>query len=355
MSSGKNIVICLDGTGNQLKAKGNTNVVLLFQMLDLSDPDRQVAYYDPGVGTFAAPGAWTGVARRTSTLLGLAFGAGIKDNLGQAYTFLMQHYRPGDRVFLFGFSRGAYTARGLTGLVHRPGLMKPGAENMVPYLVNAYTKGDRWSPDDWDRIDEYADTFCVRTEGSTSMPVHFLGLWDSVKALGYLRWDPKWPYTRKVPNARTVRHAVSIDERRRPYAEYVVEADHPGLREVWFAGVHSDVGGTFTDDSDLSKIALKWMVDGALEQGILLRRGAYERACSVMEKDAAGVLHRMGWIWSLLTYRRRQRGADTQVHASVRSRLAAEVGYRLEPPGADHWDDPDWLKPSPLILARPER
>jgi uncharacterized protein (DUF2235 family) len=345
MSEGKNIVICLDGTGNQLKARGNTNVVRLFQMLDLSDRERQVAYYDPGVGTFAAPGAWTGVARRTSKLLGLAFGAGIKDNLEEAYTFLMQHYRPGDRVFLFGFSRGAYTARGLAGLTHRPGLMKHGAENMVPYLVKAYTKGDKWSPDDWGRIDEYAETFCVRTDGSTSMPVHFLGLWDSVKALGYLRWDPKWPYTRKVPNARTVRHAVSIDERRRPYAEYLVEGDHPGLREVWFAGVHSDVGGTFTDDARLSTIALKWMVDGALDHGILLRRGAYERACSVTEEHAAAVQHRMGWIWSLLTYRRRQRGADAQVHASVRSRLAAEVGYRFEPPGDDHWDDPEWLRP----------
>jgi uncharacterized protein (DUF2235 family) len=80
---GKNIVLCLDGTGNQLKATGNTNVVRLYELLDLEDPSRQIAYYDPGVGTFSAPGAWTPVARRLSRIAGLAVGAGVRANLGE--------------------------------------------------------------------------------------------------------------------------------------------------------------------------------------------------------------------------------------------------------------------------------
>ena len=109
----RNIVICLDGTNNQLKAAINTNVVRLFAMLDLDEPSRQVGYYDPGVGTFSSPSAWTPPARTLSRLAGLAFGAGLRQNLGEAYTYLVEHYRPGDLIFVFGFSGGAYTARAL--------------------------------------------------------------------------------------------------------------------------------------------------------------------------------------------------------------------------------------------------
>jgi uncharacterized protein (DUF2235 family) len=89
--------------------------------------------------------------KRLSKLLGLAFGYGIKENLAEAYEYLMGHYRPGDRIFVFGFSRGAYTARALCGMSHRAGLMRAGAENLVPYLVASYTKGDDWSGDDGPR------------------------------------------------------------------------------------------------------------------------------------------------------------------------------------------------------------
>ncbi len=84
---GKNIVVCLDGTGNQLKAKGNTNVVRLYEMLDLSEPSSQIAYYDPGVGTLGAQGSWTALGQRVSKLAGLAVGLGMRANLGEAYTY----------------------------------------------------------------------------------------------------------------------------------------------------------------------------------------------------------------------------------------------------------------------------
>ena len=351
----KNVVVCLDGTGNQLKATGNSNVLHLYGMLDLSDSSRQVAYYDPGVGTMGARGAWSTWGRKLTRGLGLAFGSGIKDNLEESLTFLIQNYQPGDRVFIFGFSRGAFTARGLTGMIYRSGVMRPGAENLVPYLVAAYTKGDNFTEDDWTRLDRFASTFSVRTDGSLALPVHFLGLWDSVKALGILRPDPKWPYTRQLPNARHVFHAVSIDERRRPYLEYLVRPSNAvETRETWFAGVHSDIGGGFKDDPELSRITLKWMTDRALDHGLLLDPGVYEEMCAVTAGHASGRIHPNGWIWGALTFRRRPIIVENPlVHASVRSRMSLDPSYSLPRELSEvTWDDVDWLKPHPAASGR---
>lgn len=344
----KNIVLCLDGTGNQVKASGNTNLLKLYEMLDHSDPTKQVAFYDPGVGTFGAYGAWTPLSRRFTKLMGLAAGYGIKTNLEEAYTYLMGTYEPGDRVFIFGFSRGAFTARMLVGLTYRAGLMRAGAENLVPYLVKSYTKGKDWSGEDWKTVDTFASTFAVSTNKRLSLPVHFLGLWDSVKALGVLRWNPKFPYTRQLPNGATIRHAVSIDEKRRPYEEYLID---PGaksdLEEAWFAGVHSDVGGTFENDPSLATISLKWMVDAAISNDLFLRDGAYAKACHVEESFATeGTIHRMGWYWALLTYRRRRIASDAKIHSSVRARRNHYPLYRPElDDQTTSWVDQDWTVP----------
>jgi uncharacterized protein (DUF2235 family) len=262
VAMGKNVVICLDGTGNQVNASGSTNVVRTYEMLDHSDPALQVAYYDPGVGTFSAQGAWTTTGRAVSKLLGLALGAGIRQNLAEAYTFLMQHWEAGDRLFIFGFSRGAFAARALTGLIHRAGVFRAGSENLVQYVVASYT-GHRggWKTEDWRQIDRMSAAFAHTYEGSRSVPVDFLGVWDSVKAAGILRRSMRWPYTRQLPNVAHAWHALSIDEKRRPYREYEIRATpDTEVNEVWFAGVHSDVGGTFVDDSRLSEITLKWTV-----------------------------------------------------------------------------------------------
>jgi len=108
---GKQIVICLDGTNNKVKSADNTNVLRLYQMLPLDRPEQLVAFYQPGVGTFSASGAWTATGRWVTRVLGLAFGLGLRQNLGSAYAYLIEHYEDGDQIFVFGFSRGAYTAR----------------------------------------------------------------------------------------------------------------------------------------------------------------------------------------------------------------------------------------------------
>ena len=348
---GKNIVVCLDGSGNQLRARGNTNVVRLYQLLDLTDPARQIAYYDPGVGTFSAQGAWTPWARWLSRTAGLAFGSGLRANLAEAYTYLMQTWQPDDRIYIFGFSRGAYTARALAGLLHAAGLLRPGSENLVPYAVGVYARSKDWTADDWAQLHKFADVFSQDNGGRRSVPVEFLGLWDSVKAAGVLRWNLKWLYTRQLPNVRAVRHAVSIDEKRRPYREYLVKPKppQPALEEVWFAGVHSDVGGTFDDDPRLPAITLRWMVQGAGAAGLHFGSEATNVVSAVNADHAQGRVHRMGWIWALLTYRRRPIPPGAHVHHSVRARIAAQPGYEVKLPADVVWDDRNW--PTPATTA----
>lgn len=137
----KNIIICLDGTGNEVKAKGVTNVFKIAELADLRDPSAQVLYYGPGVGTLPAPSAWTRVARWASKLIGgKALGHSMRRDIGEAYTYLMNTGQQGDKVFVFGFSRGAYTARALCGMLYRVGLMRPGSNNLMPYAVRVYAR-----------------------------------------------------------------------------------------------------------------------------------------------------------------------------------------------------------------------
>ena len=349
---GKNIVVCLDGTGNQLKARGSTNVVRLFELLDLRDPAAQVAYYDPGVGTFGAHGAWTPVARSVSRVLGLAIGSGMRENLGEAYQFLMGAWAPGDRLYLFGFSRGAYTVRALAGMLYRVGLLRPGCENLVPYAVGVYARNrgrDDLSGDEgWDRIDRFSAAFARTHDRTRTIPITFMGIWDSVKAARLFGRDLRWPYTVRLPNAAAVWHAVSIDERRRPYREYLVRPDpaRTVLNETWFAGVHSDVGGTFEDDPKLADITLKWMAEGAMGAGLLLRQRAYRNRCTLTPGHATGTIHKMGRIWALAGYRGRTVPEGARVHASVRDRVAHDPGYRRRLPADDLvWENEQWQAP----------
>ncbi|GAA3990715.1 DUF2235 domain-containing protein [Streptomyces plumbiresistens] len=366
----RNIVICLDGTGNQVGARNPTNVVKLYEMLSTDDPSHQLLYYDPGVGTMSSAGARGPLGHRLSRLSGLAFGTGLRANLAEAYTYLMRHWEPGDRVYVFGFSRGAYTARALVGMLNKPGLMRPGAENLVPYAVAKYAFNH-----DIDRnqqeVARFSRAFCRHTHTDPlwetvkrndskqvsryAVPVAYLGLWDTVKAAGILRLgNLRWPYTRSLPNAARIRHAVSLDERRRPYREYLVkprpQPARETLEEVWFAGVHSDVGGTFDHAKGaplLSTVTLKWIVDGVHED-LLFRAGAYAEATALTKEFAGAPVHRNGPLWFLAGRRSRAVPEDAVFHASVRVRQQQDRGYRRGLPDPDdlaRWADPDWTEP----------
>jgi len=344
----KNIVICFDGTGNQVRARDNTSVVRLFSLLDLSDAARQVGYYDPGVGTMGSSRSWTPWGQATTKVLGLGFGMGLRENLGEAYEFLMRRYQDGDHIYVFGFSRGAYTARALCGMLLKLGLLRDGAQNLVPYAVSLFTARNP----DWVRLGQFGSALSRRgADGRMGLRVHYLGIWDTVKAAGMLRGGLKWPDTRQLPNVDRIRHAVSIDEKRRPFGEYLVhEVARPAknapprsLSEVWFAGVHSDVGGTF-EDHELSDIALKWMVEDAVAWDLLVLPKPYAAALAVERGFAHGRIHEMGRTWALLGYRHRTVPDDALVHASVQERVARDPAYASRLPARHGWDDPQWFE-----------
>ncbi len=341
----RNLVMCLDGTAGQVRGPGDSNSVRLYELLDHGDSTQQLAFYDPGVGTFSSPGAWTPFARWFSRLGGLIWGGGLRENLGDAYLWLMHTWQPGDRLFVFGFSRGAFTARSLTGMLRAIGLMRPGSENQLQYAVSAYARASGDNREPWDEIHRFSALFAQRVNGRSTIPVAYLGLWDTVKALGVARMAPKWPYTRDLPNAARIRHAISIDENRRPFREYVVTTDNPdSLEEVWFAGIHTDVGGTHPGESGLSTVALKWIVDGAIAEGLRIDQERYDDAFADLGTQVHGAkAHRNNPVWALLIPRRRPIPEGAAIHASVQQRMSEMPDYRPNLPSDHSWADPGWL------------
>ncbi len=308
----KNIVICLDGTGNQFK-EDNSNVVKLFRTVVRGA--GQAAFYDAGVGTLADPQFRTPVGKRFSMWLGLGLGFGLLKNVEEAYSYLMERYEPGDRIFLFGFSRGAYTARVLAGFIQAVGLLEPGNQSLIPYAIKLYKSKKRryWivgsaSPQ-FKVMQKFKSTF------SRAVDIHFLGLWDSVSTFGWIYNPIFLPYTTNNRSVKTVRHALAIDERRaffQPMLWGRSHADDQNIKEVWFAGVHSDVGGGYPEaDSGLSKIALKWMLHEATrpEFGLVIDRKKHDRYVLgksdggyVKPDPAAGAHQSLKGGWWLVQY-----------------------------------------------------
>lgn len=252
----KNIVVCCDGTNNKF-GKRNTNVVKLLQALE-NDPATQAIYYDPGVGTIADPWWMTWIAKKVTTLLDLAFATSFNRQVQEAYIYVMNTWEPGDRIFLFGFSRGSYTARVVGALLHQIGLLPRGADNLVPYALRLL----RYGP--LDVATEFRNTFGRDTQvAGKRCPIHFLGVWDTVSSVGWVWNQAKHAFTRKNPSIAKARHAVSIDERRAFYRTNLMEIPDDNLqdlREVWFPGVHSDIGGGYQDDDTLSRSTFDWMI-----------------------------------------------------------------------------------------------
>jgi uncharacterized protein (DUF2235 family) len=306
---GKNIIICLDGTGNQFGSEVS-NVVKLYRMLERTEGE-QVAYYDPGVGTMGDPTYKTWTARKINKILGLAFGRGLTKNLIEAYTYLMEHYETGDKVFIFGFSRGAYTARALAGFIKNCGLFEKGSHNLLPYAMGLFLKQAperipkqapesdarrkaREEADERYRAhfkvlsgfrDSYGRQFSVLDDPkeprkktikpgdkpyNSQLRIHFLGLFDTVKSYGWVRNPVKLPSESRNPSVLNVRHALAIDERRIFFRQmHWIYSPNTTCKEVWFPGVHSDIGGGYPEkDSGLAKIALEWMVHEGIELGM---------------------------------------------------------------------------------------
>lgn len=256
----KNIVICCDGTDNKLTINENTNVLHLYSCL--TKDKNQVTYYHPGVGTIAPSGTRNWLFRKWNVIKDMVSASSLEENVKDAYLFLMDNYEEGDKIYLFGFSRGAYTVRMLSGLIEMFGLLEKGNYGHLRYALEIYVKGDK--------LFEMANAF--RSRFSRKVDIHFIGIWDTVVAAGGLiSYYKNFPYSRSLGIAKTVRHAISIDERRKHYYYYEVSELHKDCKEVLFAGVHSDVGGSYPIEG-LSKLALEWMLGEATNHDLIVSK-----------------------------------------------------------------------------------
>jgi len=345
----RNLVVLCDGTGNEPKLTGETNVLRLFDMLPRTS--EQMVWYDPGVGTEGSPKAVTAVGRGLTKLGGLAFGYGLKENVTYGYQFLIDNYEEGDRIFLFGFSRGAYTARAIAGMLYQIGLLRNGQENMIPYALKLFwwhhTKKVKESV--WEEAARFSGQFCREDfQRRLDEKVHHVGVWDTVKAAGIVRGDLVLPWTLQMPMASTMSHAVSIDEKRRPFRPTLLAPDAPGLqrgdfKEVWFAGVHSDVGGTFEPDHRLADITFEWTVAAAIERNLIVDETSFDKFRNQPASNADGKIHNMGWKWWVTTVlNRRTIPNGAVIHQSVQARIqqtgAGRDPYRPRLPENITWE-----------------
>lgn len=318
----KNIVICSDGTGNTF-SEHVSNITHLIQLIELGDPARQLVFYDQGLGTnpklvarvkayqherhrkrdglklLREPGYGVRLSGFVGRLAGLTIGYGLRENVKEMYEALAENYEEGDRIFLFGFSRGAFTVRALTGLLFRCGLPSRRPASFRQFFTAAY---NLYQPHDADheRLRKFRARHRVR-----DCEIHFLGIWDTVKSYGGM-WPQSLPHLRHNPIVKTVRHALALDEHRSWFIPTSwggidsddrnvlgVEADDryavQNVQEVWFRGCHSDVGGG-DQEVDTAKIPLRWMLSEAAFRRLVLDEKGHDL---LAHKDAAGtpVIH----------------------------------------------------------------
>lgn len=352
---GRNIVICIDGTANEFKLRRNTNVVKLFSML-VRDPGRQTAYYHPGVGTMAPPAALTRIAQAVTRLLGMALGYGLFDDIRDAYCYLMNNYQAGDRIYIFGFSRGAYTARALAALVDVYGLMGPGNDSQVRYAIRMIRSANKIEAGTENNFFASAAGF-KRTFSLPQCPIRFVGVWDTVSSVGWFENPVHLPNTANNPSVQASRHAISIDERRAFFRTNLWRPRDTGLTgprdlaQVWFAGDHCDVGGGHAEsESGLSQCALQWMVREAEAAGLLVDAGRRDELFTASPPDPLAKAHEsLTWYWKVLEIvpkrhwnwarrawerrmnlgRRRTIPPKSLIHRSVEQRGAAYYAGRL--------------------------
>ncbi len=297
----KNIILCSDGTGNRGGKGQGTNVWRLFNAVDLnshkSSPDnpRQISYYDDGVGSED----W-----KIFKIMGGAFGWGLSRNIRDLYQFLASNYNPGDSIFLFGFSRGAFTVRSLAGMITRCGIVKRENHNSaeefsdkVREAFEAYRKCRRGHGD------EHARQF-KRDNSYGDEKIACIGVWDTVDAIGVpfdeIRVALDWLFKNSFhshdlsPNIEYGYHALAIDDQRKTFHPVMwdeklsVENGRPKdtIEQVWFSGVHSNVGGGYPKKG-MAYVTLDWMMRRVSQHGLTFEddaQAAVAKAAKVGDK-----------------------------------------------------------------------
>ncbi|KAG8831196.1 hypothetical protein FRC17_003486 [Serendipita sp. 399] len=279
-SDDRRIVLCFDGTANEFDDT-NTNVVKLCSLLQMNNAQRQLVYYQPGIGTWTAPGIRGRIHRWIANTLDLAVAWYISGHIMAGYEYLMNNHLPGDKICIFGFSRGAYTARALAGMLHCVGLLPKDNHEQVSFAYRMYKQQNPLAAD-------FKRTF------SKDVEIEMLGVWDTVASVGLLI-PQTLPFT-SSDTVKTFRHAVSCDEHRTKWGITLWDPTNEAkgtqygsvktvgrtVEEVWFAGAHSDVGGGSDVDNApicLANISLRWMLHEIVKAdcGILFDNASLDR------------------------------------------------------------------------------
>lgn len=339
----KRLVVCCDGTWQNLSCPHPTNVVKMAQMVQPTGPDGipQIVFYDEGIGSSQ------GIEKLGSG----AFGWGIDKNIQDAYRFLCLNYYPGDEIYLFGFSRGAYTVRSLAGLIYCSGLLERCHIRKAPEAYRLYR--DRTTKPG----DQAARLF--RSQYGESVPITLMGCWDTVGALGIPDQIPFVPFddwinaqykfhdTTLNQQIQTALHAVAIDEHRQVFdVTPMQQSPHRRDRQVyqnWFVGTHGCVGGGTLENQGLSDIPLLWMVEQMHQLGLGLTLDP-TKAENGIEPNSLTIFDSSAEILYALTgLHQRKIGSFADVHSSVKQRWQHfQPAYR-----------PKNLKPFAAELDRP--
>ena len=308
---GKNIVLCSDGTGNSAGVVAITNVRRLYQALDLSNPSEQVAFYDDGVGSGGS---------KTVRILGGIFGIGLARNVRQLYRFLCDTYQPNDRIYLFGFSRGAFTVRVLAAVIANCGIVNrrylADNDTMTSVVALAYrcfrgnheagllSRPFRSFRNLFTSTPTTAKDFRSQYSHKCDENIEVLGLWDTVSAYG-MPFDELAGFVNKFiyqirfqsqkisGKIRYAYHALALDDERRTFTPLLIHSVEPPsanthVEQVWFAGMHSDVGGGYAN-CNLALVPLEWMIAHTENAGLLFRTAAVEEIRS--QASILGEMH----------------------------------------------------------------
>ena len=326
----KRIVICSDGTWNRpeedLAKDFPTNVLLLARAIKpIADDDiPQQVFYDWGVGSY------------TDKLIGGVTGRGLHKNIMDAYRYIVQNYSPGDELFLFGFSRGAYTVRSLCGLINNCGIITRPDARLIRMAFNHYKKPSKPYSPKGGRSVKFRQDY---TYSEDSPSISFVGVWDTVGAmgipisfLGLFEDEDEFYDTKMGSNIRVARHAMAIDEKREDFEPTIWKPRNgTDLKQVWFVGAHSDVGGSIKPDKDgsvLSDIPLRWMIREAEQSGLTIE----PHLVSKLTENPLAKLHPSRRKF----YRMRgehirdvdHKKGEVLIHKSVEQRWNADKNYR---------------------------
>jgi uncharacterized protein (DUF2235 family) len=346
----KRLILCCDGTWNSADQTRNgipcpTNVIrIAFRIAKRHNDVRQIVYYGQGVGTGNSIDRFTGGA----------FGKGIEDNIFNAYRFLIANYEPGDELYLFGFSRGAFTARSIAGMIRKCGILS--REYVDQYLQALKLYRSEEGPDE-EGPTAFRRVYSVNNEKPTK--IQFIGVWDTVGALGIplrglrnlTRSKHQFHDTELSGSVKFAYHALAIDERRAPFKPTLWQyKPKPGqtVEQVWFPGVHSNIGGGYPDRS-LSDVSLKWMIERANSAGLAFDESV--EAHQPLSPDTSGKIYQ-----SKKGFYRLTKGYDRIIGLSE-SRIREEgtriegedPTQRIDQSALDRWDSDPVYRPPALM------